>query len=318
MCSINYLVLLYLSVSLLSHSRVSQAFFSPSLENVRLDDSSSRIFCISQSSDGDIDISKARLCVIEEQQFDTEQEKIRWTHIDGLNWYLDIIQERECSGFISITPIGYGSCKALPYQENVRTSKLCICAASGCNKNMSQCVNSVDQSMASPLLPKPLPINMPVLKYQLACADLQNSQLGLSYFTCLKMSVLILGFNIAACNNYFRLHTVMCYSRYSNHINFAWKHALTIFEAGHELDIHLFQSVDKLSFQSYKQIFQSTTQVLIVVKNGATIQCDCYCITPNCNIDISTCTTGLNFDCIGSMTLTGECFDKIYLLLASL
>jgi len=304
-------MLFYLSLLLLLYSGISKGFFSPPLEDIHLDTSLPLISCISVSSDEKIILGMGRLCAIEEQKLETGLKQTRWAHIEGLNWYLDIIQQLECEGFTSFTPIGYGHCKALPFQNNVQTSKICICSTSLCNSNMSNCEKSVESSMASSSSPKPLPIHIPNLTYPLACADMQTSKLGLNYFECLRMSKSRLGVSLSACNNYFYLRTVMCSSIYINHLNLALNQALSIFEAAYELDIHLFQAVNHKSLHSYKQVFQTATQVLIVVKNGADIRCYCYCITANCNVDISTCTNKLNFDCIGSISSTSKCSDKL-------
>jgi len=104
------------------HGRISTAFFSPTIEKVKLDSSLSFISCLSTLSDGNMNIYTTYFCVIEEQEStDTTLTVIHRTHIKALNWYINIIEERECRGFSSVTPIGYGLCKSMPYQENVLT-----------------------------------------------------------------------------------------------------------------------------------------------------------------------------------------------------
>jgi len=134
--------------------------------------------------------------------------------------------------------------------------------------------------------------------------------MGLDYFECVAKRDLVIGLNISACNNYFPLHTVMCYSYYNTHTNIALNKALTIYEGGGYLDTHLFGTVHPGYLLSYHQVFQSSTEVLIVVKYGTYIRCDRYCITSNCNKDISTCAAGFNFDCTGSSPSISEYSDR--------
>ena len=273
-----------------------QAFFLVPSANNSLGNASVNVSCFFFQLNSNYSYPNYRYCMltvdadfINGTHF-TWWEYMGWSYINPARQWLS---KRNCSGFSANTPIGYGYCSPWPYQTGVNlTSYVCICNTNGCNVNTSTCETSVDairQQGAAPAQPSAI---APPLNSSLSCAD-GSLPTTFSYCNGYNYS---LDFNASACRDYYASQTVMCGASYL--FGFSWSYALSIREADRYLDGWFpLVGTNGSSGNNSVLFFETNTSTLVVLSFLNTRYCVCYCITNMCNLNISTCTAGINFDC---------------------
>jgi hypothetical protein len=194
--------------------------------------------------------------------------------------------------------IGYGSC--IPYYyENAISIQLCICSTNNCSATYSTCQTAVDQAISSH--PPLLPVLQPTLSNTITCQDdratyqqMQNITPAL-YQGCSNTFTLSES-DLLKCSIYTLNHTVICSGLYDPMQDDYY--FLAMIEGDYETLMYEFIYYGALSSNSSSGFYQyqtSTSIVSIIPSNyGQYNVAVCLCTTNNCNIDFSTCTSGMN------------------------
>jgi hypothetical protein len=221
--------------------------------------------------------------------------------------YQSIVVPRNCSGrFSPSTPIGYGTCSSRPYFKGNLT-ELCVCTNTSGISNMNACKASVDADLAANHQPPTLSQLFPNLTANITCADSQTFPSNYSMCNSAPPGYIYLAtFNRSACVSFMATHTVMCQfgSMYGNTVMAGFSQ--------YEAYMYLHDMIGSLqSFvvqqnQLSPNVLQSPTQVLLLYPiSSSDYRCICLCTTSMCNINISTCTAGLPYDCTVSASMNG-------------
>lgn len=273
-----------------------QAFFSLSIANSSIGNASLNVSCYFYQINSNVSYPSYRYCMltidadyVNGTHF-TSWEYTGWSNVNPVRQWLS---KRNCSGFSPSTPIGYGYCSSWPYQTGVNlTSYICICNTNACNSNTSTCEASVDAIRQQGAAPTQPPAIAPILNSSISCADYS---LPTTYSWCNDRNF-SLGFNGSACRDYYASQTVMCAAFYF--FGFTSSIALTIRETDLALDTIVTLLTHNYLFVNVSASFFETNTSFLVAFSFQNFQiCYCYCATNMCNINISTCTAGMNFDC---------------------
>ena len=202
-----------------------------------------------------------------------------WDGMWFTNTFRQLIETRNCTGFVSDSDIGSGTCVPMPY-EDVITMTLCICATDNCNQNLQACKQSNAENPNTP----PLPIIISDPATIIKCADTSSNS-----FTCYPSIENASFIDSSACEAYVRIHSIFC----------------TIIDDG--TDVPQQQALIEENYQSYltnqlhrlqllsKQISmktpdQTNTSVYVTYLNNDHTNQECGCTQNSfCNSNISTC-----------------------------
>ncbi|CAF3716259.1 unnamed protein product [Rotaria socialis] len=203
-----------------------------------------------------------------------------------------------CTGFSSTTTdVGYGNCTTLPYEIFLPgvLPILCICATDRCNANLSTCQASVAAYAPSPRLITAFPS----LTTHVSCQDnaAQSSGGSITFWRCLYLGSFFPFVNTTLCDAYFANNTVMCFINTNGYIK-----GYTYEEYDTDLSFQwLYNQYLAAAYSPNAQFIynESSTQLLFFTTyggGGAIGGTQCFCTTNNCNVNLSTCATGLNYN----------------------
>ncbi|CAF0965762.1 unnamed protein product [Adineta ricciae] len=199
---------------------------------------------------------------------------------------------QRCSGFTSDSDTGYGLCSPLPF-EYFDIDLLCICATNLCNENLTMCKHSVDTNPRLPALPSPIP-TLSANKSAISCQDTPLGVLNSTYY-CVRDSTPYI--NMTQCEEYVRTHTVVCMYLEMDHGSYLTLVAIP----DEDYEYVLADEIDKMQRMNTKtnvqQYYNETsaafyiqwTEVLENADNYTMIYNRCYCMTNNCNVNLTEC-----------------------------
>ncbi|CAF0985013.1 unnamed protein product [Adineta steineri] len=200
--------------------------------------------------------------------------------------------------------IGYGSC-TLYYFDTALSRNLCICSTNNCTATYATCQASVNQALSSP--PPLLPVITPILSNIITCQDTYATYSALHnitppmYLGCYFMLPAVDVFDMytdngTKCYAYTSNHTVMCTISIDPIQGVLEQVALI--EANYELWMNAtIMAGANLMNDGYTYYqYQTATSIVTIGTNGSneSTWALCLCTTDNCNIDIATCTNGMN------------------------
>ncbi|CAF0931147.1 unnamed protein product [Adineta steineri] len=200
--------------------------------------------------------------------------------------------------------IGYGSC-TLYYFDTALSRNLCICSTNNCTATYATCQASVNQALSSP--PPLLPVITPTLSNIITCQDTYATYSALHnitppmYLGCYFMLPAVDVFDMytdngTKCYAYTSNHTVMCTISIDPIQGVLEQVALI--EANYELWMNAtIMAGANLMNDGYTYYqYQTATSIVTIGTNGSneSTWALCLCTTDNCNIDIATCTNGMN------------------------
>ncbi len=200
--------------------------------------------------------------------------------------------------FSKTMDIGYGSCTP-NYYETATSIQLCICSTNYCSATYASCQASVNQALSSP--PPLLPVLQPTLSNTITCQDYYVNYsatynitppiyLGCEYLITLG------GPDPIKCYTYTPNHTVICMVFYDP-IQGSFQR-MALIEGDYE--VFMDNTINTGAYgvaNNSSGIYQYQTSTII-----ATLTIDtsgqytgfCLCTTNNCNVDFTTCTSGMN------------------------
>ena len=199
---------------------------------------------------------------------------------------------RRCTGFTNTSDVGYGVCSPLPF-EHSDIALMCICATDRCNENFATCKQSVDSNPPLPALPSPIPS----LTAQASSIQCQDTALGIlnSTYYCERDSTPYI--NLTECERYVQNHTVLCMYRESDNGNYLTVVALP----DEDYEYVLAEQIQTMQQMAVKpttiQSFNETNNAFYIQwkdrleasDNTTMIYNRCYCMTSNCNINLTAC-----------------------------
>jgi hypothetical protein len=199
---------------------------------------------------------------------------------------------QRCSGFTNNSDIGYGLCTQLPF-EYFDIDLLCICATDLCNENFTTCKQSVDSNPNLPALPSPVR----VLNADSSGITCQDTPLGLlnSTYYCVRDSTPYI--NMSQCEEYVKHHTVVCMYLESDYGSYLTLVALPDEDYEYVLTEQI-QLMQRMKVKSnVKQYYNETVgsfyvrweEILKDMDNYTMIYNRCYCMTDNCNVNLTEC-----------------------------
>ena len=197
-------------------------------------------------------------------------------------------------GFSSSRDIGYGSCSLFSY--DLATSRtLCICSTSNCSSSMASCQASVNQVISSP--PPLLPVVIPSLTNRISCVDsYYNDTAALNMVPplhggCMSRSPNFV-VNQTACYLSAPTLTVLCLIIYYPVQGIMVKTAsLEDVYTYYLRSIVLFASKDNVT-----AIYEGSSNIMLTyLTNSSNDIIFCFCTTNNCNVDLATCSNGINY-----------------------
>lgn len=199
---------------------------------------------------------------------------------------------QRCSGFTRDVDIGYGPCSPLPF-EYFDIDLICICATDRCNENFTTCKRSVDSNPKLSAMPTPIP-TWTASSSSITCQDTPLGVLNSTYY-CAQDSIPFI--NLTQCEEYVRTHTVTCMYLESDGGNYLTLVALP--DEDYEYVIagqlqtmqHMAQRSDTIqSFNETEDAFYLRwNETLVEIDNSTIISNRCYCLTNNCNANLTTC-----------------------------
>jgi hypothetical protein len=287
--------------------QASGAFFTGSISTGVL---SGGVSCIEYvASTGVVLTVVDNYCVIEVTQVGSNLNVTFTDHsfFSVINFHTALMAQRGCSGpSASNMPLGIWSCPPRPYtQQTGATSQVCVCATNLCNLNLNLCQSSLALTNVS--VPSLLANILPSLTTTVSCYD---SRLP-TYTNCFSYSVASGNanyFNMSACNDFYATNSVICFSCYDPVINTPLSYALSVYEADYLLDYFIVQPVYQNTTNNAGMqycLYQSATSVLLALPftfhNINHYYCFCFCTTSQCNLNITTCAAGFNFDCLSQV-----------------
>jgi hypothetical protein len=199
---------------------------------------------------------------------------------------------QRCSGFTQSSDIGYGLCSQLSF-EYFDIDLLCICATDFCNENFTTCKQSVDSNPNLPVLPTPIPL----FTAESSAISCQDTPLGLfnSTYYCVRDSTPYI--NITQCEEYVRNHTVLC--MYLETDNGSYLTLVAIPDEDYEYVLaDQIQTMKLIATEpNAVQYYNETTaafyvhweEILEDMDNYTMIYNRCYCMTDDCNINLTAC-----------------------------
>jgi len=199
---------------------------------------------------------------------------------------------QRCTGFTNTSDIGYGLCSTLPF-EYFDIDLLCICATDLCNENFTTCKQSVDSNRNLPVLPTPIPL-LTAESSAISCHDTTLGILNSTYY-CIRDSTPYI--NMTQCEEYVQNHTVLRMYLESDNGNYLTLVALPDEDYEYVLadQIHLMQRMAiKLNVKQYYNetkdaFYVQWNEILEHMDNYTMIYNKCYCLTNDCNINLTAC-----------------------------
>jgi hypothetical protein len=213
---------------------------------------------------------------------------------------------QRCTGFTGASDVGYGLCSKLPF-EYFDIDLLCICATDRCNANFTICKQSADSTPTLPVLSSPIP-NLTIESSSIKCQDTPLGILNSTYY-CIRDSTPYI--NMTQCEEYVRNHTVTCMYLESNNGNYLTLVAIPDEDYEYVLADQL-QAMQRMSVTTdATQYFNETThafyvkwiETLVNPGNQTITYNRCYCLTNNCNMNLTTC---LESNIIRSQTIKSK------------
>lgn len=199
---------------------------------------------------------------------------------------------KRCTGFTDSSDIGYGVCTQLPF-EYFDIDLLCICATDFCNENFTTCKQSVDLNPNLPALPSPVPL-LTTESSKISCQDSPLGLLNTTYY-CFRDSTPYI--DQTQCEEYVRNHTVLC--MYIEADNGSYLTIVAIPDEDYEYVLtNQIQLMEEMSVKSnVQQYYNETTstfyiqwkEILENQENYTMIYNKCYCMTNDCNTNLTTC-----------------------------
>jgi hypothetical protein len=242
------------------------------------------------SSDFDTDLfTNCDYCVYEFFNNGTDST-ISYDCIYLTNTYRLVTQR--CTGFTNKSDIGYGFCSKLSF-EYFDIDLLCICATDLCNENFTTCKQSVDSNPDLPVLPTFIPI-LTAESSAITCVDTSLGILNSTYY-CIRDSTPYI--NIPECEEFVKNHTVLCMYLESDLGNYLTVVAIPDEDYEYVLadQIHLMQrmamksNVEQYYNETIGAFYVYWNQILIDIDNYTMIYNKCYCMTNDCNTNLTTC-----------------------------
>ncbi len=195
--------------------------------------------------------------------------------------------------------IGYGSCT--PYYFETATSRqLCICSTNYCSATYASCQASVNQALSSP--PPLLPVLQPTLSNTITCQDYYVNYSATynitppEYLGC-NYAITFGGPDFSKCSTYTPNHTVICVVFYDP-IQGSFQR-MALIEGDYE--VLMDDTIDTGAYgvansSSGIYQYQTSTSIATVIPDtsGQYNWAFCLCTTNNCNVDFTTCTSGMN------------------------
>ena len=194
--------------------------------------------------------------------------------------------------------IGYGDC--IPYYYDNSTSiQLCICSTDRCGDTYSSCQASVNQAMPSP--PPLLPAPQPTLSNTITCLNnyvdysLQIEVNQVVHPSCHYL-ISFGSLDRSKCSLHAPNKTVICAGIYNTkHRDY---HSMGMIEGAYESLMFFAIIVGALSSNrtSGYYHYQTSTSIASIIWSSDTEdgQVRCLCTTDNCNVNLATCTSGMN------------------------
>lgn len=200
--------------------------------------------------------------------------------------------------FSSTMDIGYGSCT--PYYYAMATSlQLCICSTNNCSATYSMCQTSVNQALSSP--PPLLPVLQPALTSTISCqnayllGNVARNTTSTPYLGC-GFPIMWGGADYSKCSTYTANHSTICGATYFAAPGVTYIMAMV--EGDYELWMY---SIIHAGIYSSRNIsgyyqYQTSTSIAAIIPDNTGLNnlVMCLCITNNCNVDLITCTNGMN------------------------
>ncbi len=199
---------------------------------------------------------------------------------------------KRCQGFTNTSDIGYGLCSRLSF-EYFDMDLLCICATDLCNENLTTCQQSVDSNPNLPSLPSPIPL-LTKPSSRITCQDTPLGILNSTYY-CVRDSTPYI--NMTECEEYVRNHTVLCMYLESDHGNYLTVVAVPDEDYEYVLADQI-QLMQQMAVKSNVEQFYNETKnafyvhwkaILANRDNYTMIYNKCFCLTNNCNMNLTTC-----------------------------
>jgi hypothetical protein len=200
--------------------------------------------------------------------------------------------------FSTTMDIGYGSCTPY-YYETATSIQLCICSTNNCSATYTSCQASVNQTLSSP--PPLLPVLQPTLSNTITCQDfLANYSAAYNitppvYLGCYYLITLDEP-DFSKCSMYTPNHTVICGVFYDP-IQGSYAQ-MALIEGGYEglMDATIVEGAELAYNSSLGYQYQTSTSIATITpdNSGQYNMAFCLCTTNNCNVDFTTCTSGMN------------------------
>ncbi len=192
--------------------------------------------------------------------------------------------------------IGYGSCTPY-YYETASSIQLCICSTNNCSTTYASCQASVNQALSSP--PPLLPVLQPTLSNTITCQDYYANVTAaynmtpILYEGCNNL-ISLAGPDFLKCSTYTPNHTVICLV-FNGPIQDMYPTAFI--EGAYEQ--WMYQTIVDGAYGSANSSYgiyqyQTSTSIATVIANSGRYTAFCLCTTNNCNVDFTTCTSGMN------------------------
>ena len=272
------------------------AFLIPSAESffknspLQLSSIPSRLNLTCRSDFGDTDAyTNCEYCVYEFFSNGTDTS-IYHDCIYLTNTYRLVTQR--CTGFKNDSDIGYGLCAPLSF-EYFDIDLLCICATNMCSENFTTCKQSVDGNPPLSALPTPMP-TLTTRDSAITCQDTPIGAMQSTYY-CVRDSTPYI--NITQCEEYVRNHTVTCMYIESDNGSYLTLIALPDEDYEYVLANQIAAMQQMAENLNAVQTFNETSsafylrwnETLLGADNYSLISNRCYCLSNNCNINLTAC-----------------------------
>ena len=216
-----------------------------------------------------------------------------------------------CSGFLSTSDVGYGTCTTLPY-EGFRPGSLAtlyICVGDYCNSAMSFC----QQAVSNNTRPAAMPPFLSSFTSSISCLDdfygvnrafmlpPLGTTNGSSFCSLFAANYRGTQDTIRLCDIYMRPRLTMCRVGFTRHDNRSRRDAFSLESYDWNVLFNWgaarYVEGPRLGFPM-RYYYEPTNLLFILVdpNGGPTETAACYCTTNNCNADLFTCTSGLNYN----------------------
>jgi hypothetical protein len=213
--------------------------------------------------------------------------------------------------FSTIMDIGYGSCTPY-YYETATSIQLCICSTNNCSVNYTSCQASVNQTLSSP--PPLLPVLQPTLSNTITCQDFYANYSAIynitppMYAGCQNLITLSEP-DSSKCSTYTPNHTVLCgILRDSTQGSYQQK---AFIEGDYEpwMNNMIVSGISIASNSSFGYLNQTSTSIAVISNNSGQSYLElCLCTTNNCNVDFTTCASGISSTVTSATNLSEKPF----------